>query len=77
MGIGAKRMAKSVSIHGIGSMTFKRYWLPQCPGTSGFHCDFTGEQMKAAARVTEIHQEATIAISTRAVVRNAFVMKIR
>lgn len=77
MGIGANRMAKSVRIHGIGSMMFKRYWLPQCPGTSGFQRDFTGRQMNATAIVIAIHQEATIAISARAVVRNALVMKIR
>ena len=33
--------------------------------------------MNTTAKVIEIHQEATIAISARAVVRNALVMKIR
>lgn len=77
MGIGANRIAKSVRIQGIGSITFKRYWLPQCPGTLGFHRDLTGEQTNAPAKVIEIHQEATIAISTSTVVRNALVMNIR
>ena len=77
IGNGASRMAKSVKIQGIETIIFKRYWLPQRRGASGFHEDSTGAHMKATAKEIAMYHPATTAMRIRAVIWNALVMKMR
>ena len=71
IGNGAIRIAKSVTIHGTGTILSKRYWFPQWPGIAVFHTELIGSQINAAPNVIAMYHAITMIVKIPAVKRNA------
>ena len=64
-GMGAKRIAKSVSTQGIGTITVNIAELPQCPCTAGFQLLWIGKHMNTYPKKEDMNHAKTMAPKMR------------